>query len=333
MKVFITGIAGFLGSHLADAMLSMGHEVLGCDNMMRGSEDNVPKNAKCFLVDCTDYRSMSDIMGDVEILYHCAAYPYEGLSVISPCIVNESIYQATSGVLSAFIQNEGKRFVYLSSMSRYGTNQIPFTEDMETRPQDPYALSKVSSEELIKLMSRIYGFEYSIAVPHNIVGPRQKYDDPFAGVLPIFANRMLQGKQPVIYGDGSQKRCFSFVSDCIEPLKKMGFQKNAVSEIINIGPDEEFVTIYELAEIIADSIDFRLDPIFLPDRPQEVKEANCSADKSRRLLGYRTTYMLEKGIKEIVEWIKKKGPKPFEYKFTLEIVNHMTPKSWLERLI
>lgn len=332
-KVFITGIAGFLGSHIADDCIKQGYIVNGCDNLIGGYRKNVPNDAEFQKADCTDMKAMKRLTRDVEVVYHCAAYPHEGLSVFSPSLITKSIYQSTATVLSAFIQNKGKKFIFLSSMARYGINTVPFTEDMHPNPQDPYGLSKVASEELVKLMARIYGFEYVIAVPHNIIGPRQKYDDPFRNVASIFINRMLRGEQPIIYGNGEQKRCFSFVGDCMDSLRKMAVWDNVVSETINIGPDEEFVTINKLAETIAGLLNFDLRPIYSPDRPQEIKEAFCSADKARRLLGYKTEYSLEAGLKEMIDWIEKSGPRPFDYHLDIEIVNEKTPETWLERLM
>jgi len=333
LRVFITGVAGFLGSHLADAMLEQGHEVLGCDNLIGGYRDNVPEGVEFAEVDCTDLKRMQEMTKGVDILFHSAAYPHEGLSVFSPSTINNSIYQATSTVLSAFVQNKGKKFIFLSSMARYGTNRTPFTEDMPSRPQDPYALSKVAAEDLVKLLADVFGYEYVIAVPHNIIGPRQKYDDPYRNVAAIFINRMLQGKQPIIYGDGEQKRCFSFIQDCINPLKQLIVKEDVVNEVINIGPDDEFITVNELAETTADLLHFDLDPIYFPERPQEVREANCSSDKARRLLGYKTTYSLKQGLEEMVEWIKARGAKSFDYYLDLEIINEKTPQTWKEKLM
>jgi len=332
-KVFITGVAGFLGSHIADAMLEKGYDVVGNDNLVGGYLDNVPDGVEFYNVDCCDLKLMQRITRDVDILYHCAAHPYEGLSVFSPSVVTKSIFQATSTVLSAFIPNNGSRIIFASSMARFGMNQTPFTEDMLPRPQDPYAVAKVASEDLIKLMSRVHDFEYVIAVPHNIYGIRQKYDDPFRNVVAIFINRMLQGKQPIIYGDGTQKRCFSYIRDDIIPLSKLATYNNVVGETINIGPDEEFVSINQLASEIADILDFDLKPIYLPDRPQEVKNANCSANKARRLLDYKTKYSLRDGLEEMINWINERGVKPFDYYLDVEIVNDKTPKTWKEKLI
>jgi UDP-glucose 4-epimerase len=143
---------------------------------------------------------------------------------------------------------------------------------------------------------------------------------------------MLQGRQPIIYGDGNQMRCFSFVQDCIYCLKEMGFRDNVAGDVINIGPDEEFVSINQLAGTIAGLLSFDLAPIYLPDRPQEVKYATCSADKARKLLGYETRTSLTDGIADMINFIRKRGPRKFRYHLDLEIVNHLTPRTWRERL-
>lgn len=333
MKVFISGVAGFLGSHLADAMIKNGHQVVGVDNLIGGYIDNVPEDVDFYQVDCRYLNTMSKLMRGVDIVYHTACTAYEGLSVFSPELVCQNTYQITASLLSAAISQNVKRFVYCSSMARYGTQEIiPFTEDLIPKPQDPYGISKLAAEELIGCLSKVHGMEYVIAVPHNIIGPRQKYDDPYRNVASIMINLMLQGRQPIIYGDGEQKRCFSFVNDDIKCLTKLAFQDGLDGEVINIGPDEEFVTINELAQCIAELIGFDLDPIYVKGRPQEVRLATCSADKARRLLGYKTEYTLEQGLKEMINYIKNKGPKKFRYHLDLEIINEHTPDTWKNRM-
>jgi UDP-glucose 4-epimerase len=144
-------------------------------------------------------------------------------------------------------------------------------------------------------------------------------------------NLMLQGRQPVIYGDGTQKRCFSFVQDCVYCIEQLVTRDDVAGEIFNIGPDEEFVTINELAEMIAGILNFKLDPIYVPDRPQEVKFATCSAEKARRLLGYRTTIRLQDGLQELAAYIERQGTKRFRYHLDVEIQNEHTPVTWTNR--
>lgn len=332
-KVFITGVAGFLGSHLADRFLKEGWEVAGCDSLVGGYSDNVPIGVKFHFVDCNHFDMMMDAVQGADVVYHCAATPYEGLSVFSPHIVTQNIVTATTGVLSAAVAVGGvRRFVQCSSMARYGTNEVPFRETMDSRPQDPYGIGKVAAEQLVRNLCEVHGMEWCVAVPHNIIGPRQKYDDPFRNVASIFINLMLQGRQPFVYGDGEQRRCFSFVGDVVEPLYRMAVAPEVVGQVINIGPDDRFITINELARIVAGLIGFDLNPIRMPGRPQEVKDANCSADKARDLLGYQPKIPLEDGLREMIAWIRARGTRPFLYHLPLEIENERTPRTWKERL-
>ncbi len=333
MKVFVSGVAGFLGSHVADQLLAAGHHVVGVDNLIGGYLDNVPQGVDFHQTDACYLSTMARLMKDVDVVYHTACTAYEGLSVFSPHLVVQNTSQITTTLLSAAIQQNVGRFVHCSSMARYGEqDRVPFTEDMECKPQDPYGIAKYASELLIRNLCETHGMDYVIAVPHNIIGPRQKYDDPYRNVASIMINLMLQGRQPIIYGDGEQKRCFSFVDDVLFCLENMATADSVVGEVVNIGPDEEFISINQLAETIADLLDFDLDPIYMPGRPQEVKEATCSADKARELLGYETKVSLRDGLRAMIGYIQNRGPRPFRYHLELEIENELTPKTWKEKL-
>lgn len=332
MKIFITGVAGFLGSHIADRMIERGHTVVGVDNLIGGYRDNVPKEVEFHEVDCLNYSEMRDVMRGCEIVIHCAATAYEGLSVFSPHIVTQNIFGATTGTLAAALANRVRRFVLCSSMARYGAQQIPFSEDMTPMPQDPYGIAKVASEQVLINLANTHGMDWAIAVPHNIIGPRQKYDDPFRNVASIMINRVLNGKPPIIYGDGEQVRCFSFVGDVIDPLEKLALG-DISKEIINVGPDEEFVTINELYKVIQELTGFTGEPIYMPGRPQEVREATCSSKKARELLGYKTTTNLKDGVRSIIDYISTRGPKEFSYHLPLEFTTDKTPKTWTNHLI
>ena len=320
MKIFITGVAGFLGSHLADAMLADGHEVVGVDNLIGGELDNVPAKVTFHQFDCNDFSHIQHVSQGCDIFYHCAATAYEGLSVFSPHVVTQNIVGASVAVFSAAIANGAKRIVNCSSMARYGALKPPFTEDQTPRPQDPYGIGKLAAEQLLRNLCEVHGVSYAIAVPHNIIGPRQKWDDPYRNVASIMINLMLQDRQPIIYGNGMQRRCFSFVEDCLYCLKEMAFRDNVVGEVINIGPDEETITIIDLAERIANQLQFNLDPIFMPGRPQEVEHATCSSDKARKLLQYKTTVDLDTGLARMIEAIRRKGTREFKYHLDLEII-------------
>jgi UDP-glucose 4-epimerase len=334
MKVLITGVAGFMGSHLADEFIKRGHSVVGIDNLLGGYYENIPDAVEFYKKDLGNFDLVADHFNGIDLVVNTACTAYEGLSVFSPALVTRNTSHITTVALSASIKAGVKKFVHMSSMARYGTQDIvPFTENMIPKPQDPYGIAKYASELLIKNICETHGMDYVILVPHNIIGPRQKYDDPFRNVASIMINRMLQGKQPIIYGDGSQMRCFSFMQDVIDPLMVACETDIANGLVINIGPDEEFITINDLAKKIATILKFDLDPIYMPGRPQEVLNANCSASLAREVLGYKTKKSLDSGLEDLCDWIKDNGAKKFDYHLPLEFVTDKTPRTWVDHII
>ena len=309
MNIFITGVAGFLGSNLADYYIQKGHKVIGCDNLIGGDEQNVHKSVEFHRADCENLELMTKIMKGTDVVCHAAAYAHEGLSNISPTLICNSNVTGSVSVFTAAIINKVKRILYCSSMARYGNIQMPFKESDTPNPIDPYGVSKLAAEKILKILCETHGVEYNIAIPHNIIGPKQKYDDPFRNVASIMINLMLQGRQPIIYGDGNQKRCFSDVDDCIYCLDKLLLDPNIKSEIVNIGPDEELVSINELFEKISNKIKFNQNPIYYKDRPNEVKLASCSSSKARTMLGYETKNKLETSLDRLIDYIKANGVK------------------------
>ena len=333
-SVLITGVAGFMGSHLADTFMSRNYRVIGIDSLIGGYRENIPDGGEFHEIDLDKLDVISPVFKDVDLVVHSACTAYEGLSVFSPSLVVRNTMQITTNVMSASVKAGVQKVIYLSSMARYGSQEsVPFIESMSPKPQDPYGIAKFGAELIVKNISETHNLKYSILVPHNIIGPRQKFDDPYRNVASIMVNRMLQNKQPIIYGNGEQMRCFSFMQDVIDPLMIACETDVANSLIINIGPDEEFITINQLASKLAEILEFKLEPIYMPGRPQEVFHANCSANLARQLLNYSTKTSLESGLIELVKWIKSCGPRPFKYHLPLEFTNSKTPKTWTDKLI
>lgn len=333
MNVVVTGAAGFLGSWLADTMVECGHRVVGVDSFIGGYRDNL-KSCTCIEGDVTDLDAMTRAFTGADVVFHCAALAYEGLSVFSPKMIIDNIVGGSVSVMTAAIRNNVMRLVNCSSMARYGVNLTPYREAMTPAPVDPYGLAKWQAEQQLNLLGRIHGVQVVHAVPHNIIGPRQKYDDPFRNVVSIMSNRMLQGKQPIIYGDGSQVRCFSHVTDVLPILVQLldcsGLQHG---EVFNVGPDETPVTINRLAVIVAGILNVKLEAVHVDPRPCEIKMAWCSSDKIRQRFGYCTKTSLEEGVLSIVNYVKERGPRPFDYHLPLEIDGPRLPCTWKERLI
>lgn len=332
MKIWVSGIAGFLGSHLADDLVRLGHDVGGNDSMICAATDLGDRSP----LDCRSEKMhiLMQVMKP-DVVIHCAATAHEGLSNFSPSFITKNIYEASVNTFSAAIASGVKRIIFMSSMARYGNGSFeamsPFKEDYPTSPIDPYGIAKVAAEQTLIALCKLHKVEYVIAVPHNIIGPRQKYDDPYRNVASIMINRALQGKPIYVYGDGAQLRCFSPINDCLDSLVKM-IDAPISGEIINIGPDKEPITVLRLAEMIR-SVTGGMSTIeHLPARPNEVKNAYCSSNKARELLGYAPKQSMRECLAEMVLYIKEHGTKEFSYTFPIEIEKGC-PAVWKDRML
>lgn len=333
MKLFITGVAGFLGSNLANFYLKRGFDVIGNDTLTGGYKDNIPNGVKFYEVPCEDFKELKKLFSGVDVVIHTAAYAHEGLSIFSPYIISSNIIGSSVSVFSAAISANVKRIVHCSSMARYGEITTPFKESDKCQPVDPYGISKLTSEKILINLSNVHGIEYNIAIPHNIIGPNQRYDDPFRNVASIMINMMLQNRRPIIYGDGEQKRSFSDVRDCVSSIDVLTTSNEVVNQIVNIGPgDENYITINNLFEMISNKLKFNQKPIFYPDRANEIKHSTCSSKKAEKLLGYKTEYSVSESLDTIIDYIKKRGIRKFQYDYEIEILNDKTPTTWKDKI-
>jgi UDP-glucose 4-epimerase len=318
-----------------------GHTVFGIDNLFGGYQDTLSFLSKkggekfsSILANITDHEeipflSKELIEREIETIYHCAAIAPEGYSVFSPSIICNSVFMGSTVMGTVAIRSNVKRFINCSSMSRYGDQEGPFTENMQKKPVDPYALAKSSAEDMLTMLGDMHGMTVIHTAPHNVIGPRQRYTDPYRNVISIMANLMLQGRQPIIYGDGSQTRCFSSIQDDVLIYLKLLTHDVYNGEVFNIGPDDREISILELSKLIASILNFDLNPIFEKQRPHEVMHPICSSDKIRERFGFKPSMTLEDGIVSTVEYIKERGPAPFEYHVPLEINNKKNiPETW-----
>lgn len=332
-KVLVTGAAGFLGSWVAERLLAEGRAVVGVDDLSGGEADNVPDGCQFAVGSILDLPRLTKLTHGCDVVVHCAALPYEGLSVFSPATVVNNIVTGTVNVAVAAVRSGARRVVNCSSMARYGLAPVPYREDFVPIPVDPYGHAKLAAERQLDLLGAVHGFEVVHAVPHNIYGPRQRYDDPYRNVAAIMINLATSGRAPVVYGDGRQTRCFSYVTDVLPTLVTLLDCPAAHGEVFNVGPDRGAVTIGELAEMVRTLVKDSIPPtVYVQDRPCEVKHAVCSSDKIRSRFGYESRVELREGLQELVEYVRRKGPRPFRYNLPLEIVNDKTPRTWVDRL-
>lgn len=337
MKVCVTGVAGLIGSWIAERLIEEGHEVVGIDNMIGGYFDSIPKGVEFHAIDiaasCTGMGRLFAAMEGCEAVYHCAALAHEGFSVFTPTTITNSVMTGTTAVATAAIRAGVKRFINCSSMSRYGDMPSPLRETTPPKPVDPYALAKVAAEQQLNLLGKLHDMHVIHTVPHNVIGPRQRYTDPYRNVVAIMINLTLQDRPVVVYGDGTQTRCFSMIQDDVEIYIKLLTHECEHGEIFNIGPDDEPITIKDLAAMVADVLDKPLRIDWHEARPYEVHTSLCSSDKIREVFGFEPTTSLREGIASMAEYIRGRGVLPFDYHVPLEIDNKPNvPRTWKERL-
>lgn len=335
-KILVTGSAGFMGSHLVDYLISHSYMVYGIDSLSGGYLENVSPSAlpTFHKIDLKNRMASDRFIQKTKpkIIYHLAALASEGLSQFAPIRHTEENYNAYLNLLVPAIKNGLKRIVLCSSMAVYGEQKPPFVETMPRKPADIYGVAKAAMEESTEILSDVFGFEYVILRPHNVYGPRQNLADPYRNVVAIFINSLLRNKPIYIYGDGTQKRAFSYIDDITGPIAQAGLKKGLSGQIVNIGPEKEY-TINYLAKLTSQALGSTAKPRYLPKRPQEVQEAYCSSEKAKKLLGFRDKISLEVGLKRMIVWAKSTGPQKPKYLTSLEITNANVPQTWKNKLI
>lgn len=338
-RILVTGGAGFIGSHLVDKMVDDGHEVSVVDDLSGGFKRNVNPKAIFFKHDLRgrdshDKKNIYKICQEFkpQIVYHLAANAAENKAQFSPVDITSRNYDAFIRVLAAVLKagkGSFERFIFTSSIAVYGALQTPFKETDKPEPEDLYGISKLAAEETLKVMSKVHNFEYVIARPHNVYGPRQNMTDAFRNVVTIFMNSLLKKQPYYIYGDGEQRRCFSYIDDVVDALVNCAFLE-VNRKIFNIGADKDY-SLNELSKIIQDIIGINIKPIYLADRPQEVKIAIADHTQAKKYLGYQDKIPLYEGIKQTWDYAKKMGPQAYN-SMDVEIESLKIPKNWITRL-
>ncbi|MFC1983887.1 SDR family oxidoreductase [Chloroflexota bacterium] len=307
-RVAITGGAGFIGSNLAEE-LAVGNDVIIIDDLSTGGKENIADLIKRDNVRFTqgsilDLRLLEQTFKGIDFAFHQAALPSVTRSVEDPFTTNQVNITGTLNVLLAARNNNVKKVVYASSSSVYGdTPTLPKTEDMIPNPQSPYALTKLVGEYYCHIFQQIYDLSTICLRYFNVYGPKQSADSSYAAVIPLFIDRVAQGKPLIIYGDGEQTRDFTFVKDVVK-ANIIGAESDA-SGVFNIGRSEN-ITVNKLAKTIINLMGKDLQPEYQPLRPGDVKHS--LADISRaRAIGYEPQYSLDSGLREIIKRLSIAG--------------------------
>lgn len=327
-RVLVTGAAGFIGSHVADACLAGGMEVVATDDLSGGFRENVPTQATWIQGDLRDADFVASLWkdGDFDFVYHIAAYAAEGLSHFIRAYNYRTNLEASINLINQSVLHDVKRFVFTSSIAVYGPGQTPMHEEMTPQPEDPYGISKYAVELDLAAASEMFGLDYTIFRPHNVYGERQNISDPYRNVIGIFMARVLQGRPMPVFGDGMQTRAFSHIDDVAPVIARCVSVPGSRNEIFNIGADAPY-TIVDLAQAVARAFEVDCEMEHLPAR-QEVVDAFSSHEKAARVFGSRTPLGLDEGIARMARWVRQHGvPDPVAFSGEIEVPRNMPP-SW-----
>ena len=333
MRVLVTGAAGFIGSHVTTGLAEQGHEVVAVDDLSGGFKRNVPAGVKFDQIDLRDPEAAERAVADSapDLLCHLAANAREGASQFQPRDVCGRNLMAYVNVLVPAVRRGLKKVVLYSSMAVYGEQTPPFSEEMPRQPVDVYGINKASMEGITEVLAEVHEFEYTIMRPHNVFGERQSLRDRYRNVVAIFMNRIMQGEPLYIYGDGEQRRAFSYIGDSLPAFLRaceLGGRLNG--QVINVGGKED-ISVNELARLVAAEFEAEPEMTHLPDRPREVKHAYSTWQKSEQLLGYEERYGLREGVRRMARWARELGPQPWSEE-TLELPSKKAPVIWQQNL-
>tara|TARA_R100000808_G_C2152907_1_gene162671 strand:+ start:3742 stop:4731 length:990 start_codon:yes stop_codon:yes gene_type:complete len=303
MKILITGVAGLLGSRLADWIIeNTDNEVIGIDDMSGGYETNVHPDVTLYKMDLST-EDISNVFNThkPDKVYHLAAYAAEGLSPFIRKFNYRNNLVSTANIINECIKHDVNRLIFTSTMAVYGHGNPPFHEDDLLSPIDPYGVAKYGCEMDIKIAGEQHGLDWCIIRPHNVYGIKQNIWDRYRNVLGIWMYQYMSGEDMTIFGDGEQTRAFSFIDDTLEPMWKAAIQNNCSKEIINLG-GTKFYTIKEanniLKEVIGGGNTIHLEP------RHEVRDAHPTWEKSVKLLGFEDKTSLKDGLTQMWEWVQ-----------------------------
>lgn len=308
-SILITGVAGLIGSNLAQWILDEHpeFEVIGIDNLSGGNLEYVPSNCKFYLRD--QGSDLDDIFqeNDIRVIYHAGAIASEALSSFRRKFYYQSNIVDSANLINYAIKYPVDRFVFFSSMAVYGNNQVPFTEDQDPKPIDPYGIGKLCVEMDLKVAAQQHGLKYTIVRPHSVYGPGQNIYDGTRNVLAIWMMQILN-KQPIsIYGRGSQRRAFTYIDDLMEPLWKCGILDSTLYQIFNLGNDDE-IEILDAAGILEEvvgkeNISKSAGIKFYPSI-HEVHSAFSDHSWARMALRLECKTSLKDGLTKMWEWVQ-----------------------------
>jgi UDP-glucose 4-epimerase len=323
----VTGGAGFIGSHIVDALILGGHRVMVLDDLSGGFKANVNEAATFVHGSINDPHVVGSIFSShqIDYVFHLAAYAAEGLSHFIRCFNYTNNVVGSMVLINAAVRHRCRCFVFTSSIAVYGSGQTPMSEELTPSPEDPYGVGKFAVELDLRAARRMFGLDYIVFRPHNVYGERQNIGDPYRNVIGIFMNNILQGMPCTVFGSGNQRRAFTHISDVAPLIARSINCREAYGETFNVGADTPY-TVRDLALAVQKAMNSDTGITYLPAR-EEVLDAFSDHSKCRMFFGQSTPLTLEQGLARMAAWVRSVGAcrgKPFA---NIEIERDLPP-SW-----
>lgn len=312
IKILVSGAAGFIGSNLTDTLLEKGARVIGLDNLFNGRMENLGSalqnpNFTFHKADIRDFGFLLEVCEDIDIIYHEAAFTSVPQSIKMPITCNEVNVGGTLNILNAARIRDIEAIIFASSSSVYGdTPTLPKKEDMNLIPISPYGVAKLACEKYLYAYFKVYGLNTVALRYFNVYGPRQK-DSTYSGVIPIWLGRIYRNENPIVFGDGEQRRDFTYIKDVVDANLLAGVAKNISGEMFNIGASSP-ITINKLAAIMKEVCGkehLRVD--YTDPRPGDIRDSFADITKANKILKFEPKYDIQSGLKDYIEWSKSRN--------------------------
>jgi UDP-glucose 4-epimerase len=316
-----------MGSHIAEQLLRLGHDVIVLDDLSGGFIDNVPSGATFIEGSILDFELIDRIFKkySFNFVYHLAAYAAEGLShFIKRFNYNNNLIGSVN-IINACVNYGVKCLVFTSSIAVYGSGESPLREDMVPVPEDSYGISKLAVEQELKVSHEMFNLDYVIFRPHNVYGERQNVGDRYRNVVGIFMNQILRGEPLTVFGDGTQVRAFTHINDIAPTIARCVDVPAARNQVFNIGTDVPY-TINDMAIVVAEAMEAKTDVVHL-DARNEVKIAFSDHSKAEKIFGKQPQTIFKAGVRAMAEWVKNHGARESNVFEAIEVHKNL-PASW-----
>ena len=330
VNILVTGGAGFIGSHVAEELIKLDHQVVVLDDLSGGFMDNVIPDAQFVQGSITDHELVNRLFEEhkFEYVFHLAAYAAEGLSHFIKRFNYENNLIGSVNLINASVNTGVKCFVFTSSIAIYGASpELPMTEDTRPHPEDPYGIAKLAVEQELQVCKEMFDLDYIVFRPHNVYGERQNIGDKYRNVVGIFMNQALQDLPMTIFGDGEQKRAFSYISDVAPVIARSIEKPEAYNQVFNVGAETPY-TVNQLAETVARAMGVEPQIRHLPAR-NEVKYAYSSHEKAQKFFGAVQPVSLDEGVQKMATWVKDHGARKSQKFENVEVTKNF-PVAWLD---